>query len=309
MNIRQLRYFVAAVDLSNITLAARKMHVAQPALGQQIRELEAHLGVTLLRRHSRGVSTTPAGELLYKRAKTILEQLESTQQEVVRLHRAQRRPVALGLTTSMTLLVAAQLQLLAPARYPTLALSLVEGPSFFLADALTREELDVALVCDIEARPALALKAVMEEELLFVCARPLPGGGDSVGLDTVLASRLALGMPRDIGRKILARAAGCVPGELPIAWEAQSMSAIVDLVVRGDACSVMPWGSIAREVAAGRACAYRVRDASLRQTLFVARRAGLVESAAPDGEEALGDFMDWVADTVAQSVGVYGSRL
>jgi LysR family transcriptional regulator, nitrogen assimilation regulatory protein len=75
LNLRQLRYFVTAVDLCNITRAAKKLHVAQPALGLHIRELEAELGVTLLHRHSRGVEPTTAGQLLYSRANLVLSSL------------------------------------------------------------------------------------------------------------------------------------------------------------------------------------------------------------------------------------------
>ena len=61
MNLRQLRYFVSVVEAGNMTRAAEQLHVAQTALGMQIRQIEEDLGVALLVRHSRGVEPTKAG--------------------------------------------------------------------------------------------------------------------------------------------------------------------------------------------------------------------------------------------------------
>ncbi|MEC9207720.1 MAG: LysR family transcriptional regulator, partial [Pseudomonadota bacterium] len=55
MDIRQLRYFSEVVNAKSFTKAATRVHIAQPALGLQVRKLEEELGVELLHRHSRGV--------------------------------------------------------------------------------------------------------------------------------------------------------------------------------------------------------------------------------------------------------------
>jgi hypothetical protein len=68
MNLRQLKYFVSVVEAGNMTRAAEQLHVAQTALGMQIRQIEEDLGVALLVRHSRGVEPTEAGSFLHGRA-------------------------------------------------------------------------------------------------------------------------------------------------------------------------------------------------------------------------------------------------
>ena len=82
MNFRQLRYFLSVVDTGNMTRAADQLHVAQTALGMQIKQLEESLGVALLVRHSRGVEPTRAGSLLRDRALEILKLVEQTRKEV-----------------------------------------------------------------------------------------------------------------------------------------------------------------------------------------------------------------------------------
>lgn len=66
MDVRQLRYFVEVVEAKSFTRAAERIHIAQPALGFQVRKLEDELGVKLLHRHSRGVDPTEAGQALLR---------------------------------------------------------------------------------------------------------------------------------------------------------------------------------------------------------------------------------------------------
>jgi DNA-binding transcriptional LysR family regulator len=68
----QLLYFVTVADEGQMTRAARRLHLAQPALSQAIAKLEAELGVQLLDRHPRGVTLTPAGEAFLVKARTTL---------------------------------------------------------------------------------------------------------------------------------------------------------------------------------------------------------------------------------------------
>jgi len=68
----QLRYFVTVADEGQITRAASKLHIAQPALSQAIARLESDLGVELLERHPRGVTLTPAGEAFLAKARAAL---------------------------------------------------------------------------------------------------------------------------------------------------------------------------------------------------------------------------------------------
>jgi DNA-binding transcriptional LysR family regulator len=69
VGLQHLRYFVAVADIGQISAAARSLYIAQPALSQSLRALERDVGVPLLRRHARGVTTTPAGERFLQRAR------------------------------------------------------------------------------------------------------------------------------------------------------------------------------------------------------------------------------------------------
>src|ERR671917_368979 len=85
MELRQLRYLVALADERHFTRAAARLHIAQPALSQQIRRLEDEVGVALVDRTTRHVSLTPAGEQLVGRARRALGEVDAACLSVNRL--------------------------------------------------------------------------------------------------------------------------------------------------------------------------------------------------------------------------------
>lgn len=82
MNFRRLKYFVKIVDIGSLTQAAEMLHIAQPALSQQVATLESELEKQLLVRSRRGVTPTEAGKILYSHAQTILSQCEQAKNAV-----------------------------------------------------------------------------------------------------------------------------------------------------------------------------------------------------------------------------------
>ena len=81
MELRVLRYFLAVAREGSVTGAAKVLHVTQPTLSRQLRELEEELGVRLLVRHSHSVSLTPDGMRLRKRAEEVVDMIEKTEAE------------------------------------------------------------------------------------------------------------------------------------------------------------------------------------------------------------------------------------
>src|SRR3954447_8705876 len=79
MELRHLRYFVAVAEELHFRRAAERLHVAQPAVSEQIRKLEAELGVLLLHRTQRSVVLTEAGTVLLEDARRILRQTDAAQ--------------------------------------------------------------------------------------------------------------------------------------------------------------------------------------------------------------------------------------
>src|SRR5712671_6868996 len=77
MELRQLRYFVAVAEEGNISRAAQRIFLTQPALSRQIKALEVEIGQCLLERQAHSIRLTPAGEALLVEARTLLDQAEA----------------------------------------------------------------------------------------------------------------------------------------------------------------------------------------------------------------------------------------
>src|SRR5215203_5416066 len=101
MNLRQLRYLVAIADERHFTRAAAREHVAQPALSQQIRALEAELGTALVERTTRRVAMTQAGEVLVARARRALAELDAAHAELQALAGVQAGRLSVGALHTM----------------------------------------------------------------------------------------------------------------------------------------------------------------------------------------------------------------
>ncbi|MGO9488811.1 MAG: LysR family transcriptional regulator [Solirubrobacteraceae bacterium] len=93
---RQLDFFVAVVQEGQMTRAAKRLRVAQPALSQAIAQLEDELGLTLLERHSRGVTPTPAGAALYEKALLAVEASDEAASTARSLARAREGTIEFG---------------------------------------------------------------------------------------------------------------------------------------------------------------------------------------------------------------------
>lgn len=86
MDIRSLRYFIAAVQQGSLTKASAVLCITQPALSRTFRELEEELGQKLFERGARSITLTSAGETLYQRALSLIEMFEATRAELTAPH-------------------------------------------------------------------------------------------------------------------------------------------------------------------------------------------------------------------------------
>src|SRR2546427_36681 len=96
MELRHLRYFVVVGEEQHYGRAARRLHVAQPALSRQIQDLEDELGCKLFERLPRGVRISPAGKSFLEDARRILQQVNEAAMRVGRVARGQSGTLRVG---------------------------------------------------------------------------------------------------------------------------------------------------------------------------------------------------------------------
>jgi LysR family nitrogen assimilation transcriptional regulator len=300
-----LRYFLKVVEAGNMTRAADQLHVAQPALGLQIKQLERELDVVLLVRHSRGVVPTNAGKLLFERAQSILKLVEESRREVKALGSVARETVILGVTPSIMLQVGSDILLDARDEMPEVFLSLVEEMSHVLIDALERGEVDMALAYDIPERPGLVRKPVLQEELLLVSAKGAAPKGKSIALAKALERDLVQAGERDMIRRLIHDAADTLSLPVKIAFEAQSIAAMKDIAARGLASSIIPFGTAADELERGTLVGQRIEPA-IKRTLYLVR---LSRHAPFKHDAALSKFLGRTLERLLKSLGPLAHKL
>lgn len=145
MDIKQLRYFCTVAEEGQVTKAANKLHMAQPPLSQQMKKIQEELDSDLFEKRGRSLELTPAGKILYKKAKKILHDLEETIIEVRETKEEIRGVLSLGSNNSCFSYLPEQLKQLR-LTHSKISFQLREGDTSFLAESIINREIELALV-------------------------------------------------------------------------------------------------------------------------------------------------------------------
>ena len=269
IKLQQLHYFRHVIEAGNISSAAASLNFAQPALGMQIKQLENELGTTLLVRHSRGVAPTAAGKLLYRHASHILEAVEHARRDVSKLKGNKPAILRLGMNPSMVHVLGPNLLTEVKSVLPDVKVSLAEERSKMLLIALERRQLDVAIIYNVEERPDLSRKALLEEDLLFMSAASKSKRRGPISFSEVLKNDLAIGGERSIMREIVETEARRRSWNVRPAFEVHSLASMNSMVRRGIATTVMPYALCMKDIKKGTVIGRKVISPQLTRTLYV----------------------------------------
>lgn len=148
MEIRVLRYFIEIAREGNMSRAAERLHVSQPTLSKQMKELEKELGKKLFRRGSASISLTDEGMLLRKRAEDILDMVDKTADEFKSLGEITGGDVYIGCAESYQIRYLADIIKSFRERYPLLKYHILSGDTAQVAERLDRGLLDFAVIAE-----------------------------------------------------------------------------------------------------------------------------------------------------------------
>jgi LysR family nitrogen assimilation transcriptional regulator len=297
---------VKVVEAGNMTAAAQRLGLAQPALGAQIKQLEDELGVKLLVRHSRGVDVTEPGRLLAERARAILADVDRTRADLRALGARHADHLVLGVNPSIVLMLGADLLHHARAEMPDVALSLVEERTPVLLDALDRGQINVSFLYNVADRPGLERWALVEEDLLLVTAPTGKRVPDTVSLAEALNHDLVIAGSRGIIRRIVEDEARRLGLKMRLAWEVHSISSTKTMIAEGEVASIMPFSLAAEEIRSGVLLARRIDRPALTRTLYVVRPK---EREAFVHEDQIARFLDYIVAELLKDIGPYARSL
>ena len=169
MELRHLRYFVAVAEAGSLTgAAAQRLHMAQPSLSRQIRDLEYEVGAQLLIRGARGIALTAAGRVFLDHARLALAQVEAAGAAARRAAQPAKPSFALGFLTGKEIDWLPDVLRLLRDDLPHIELTISSQYSPDLAEALVRGTLDVAFLRREARAPALRFQVVAMEPFVVV---------------------------------------------------------------------------------------------------------------------------------------------
>src|SRR5579885_297450 len=174
MELRHLRYFVAVAEELHFSRAAERLHIAQPPLSQQIRQLEDELGVRLFERTRRRVELTDAGRMVLEEARRTLAQAERVASTARRASEGSAGFLRVGFSSSAPYTTLPAVLRAFRAQYPEVALNLFERSTEEQIELIAADKIDVAFV-----------------------RRPVENAPDSLIVRTILREPFVLALPRD----------------------------------------------------------------------------------------------------------------
>lgn len=190
LELRHLRYFIAAAEELNFTRAAERVHIDQTPLSRAVRDLEEDLGVQLFVRSPRRLRLTPAGHRLLDEARKIFIRIERTKRTVRQTHALYQAPLRVGVADGIAQPMLSDCFVRWKSVAPEIPIELKEMRARELSSALKREELDVGFSFGVPHDDAIAQDPAWHSRLMAV----LPSAHELASL-TVLPISALLSFP------------------------------------------------------------------------------------------------------------------
>ena len=235
VELRQLTYFEAVVTHGGFGRAAEHLRIAQPAVSMQVRKLEAELGVTLLRRTTRRVELTRAGELFLARVRSVQDELAAARTDLELLAGGDLGRVRIGAIQALGPFDLSGALAAFHRRHPGVELALRPGRVAELLDELDHDRVDLA-ICPVPAElpERFAAADLFADELVLITAPDHPTAGAGALSIAALRDEPFVCLPPASGLRSrlerLAADAGFVPR---IPFESANLPQLRDLVADG----------------------------------------------------------------------------
>jgi len=301
MDVVQLKTLIHVAELGSLSKASDRLHVAQPALSRQIRQLEKELGVYLFERHGRGMEITAAGLEVLERATRIMDELESIRTSVAGGRAAFRGMVAIGTTPTTAEIVTVPLVQRIRDTHPDLSIRFSSAFSGYLLDWLQRGELELAISYDPQPLHTLRIEPVMMENLVLVGPPEARLNLDTVVPFAELANeQMVLPSPRHGLRKIMDQCALERGFKITTSVEADSFGAMIDLVRHGFGYTALPLASIYSRLDDGSLCAAPLVDPTPMRKLVLVLPAD--RQVSPATRYVGQTFVDIASELVAKGI-------
>ena len=166
MELRQLRYFVTVAEEMNFRRAAERLHIAQPALSQQISKFEKELRTTLFERTTRRVELTDAGRVLLDEGRRVLAEADHALAAVEQVAHGEVGLLRIGFVSSAALRIVPATMLALQKEWPGVQVQLSESTTDRQLSAIADGILDIGLVREVDRADGIVVRPLTREPLL-----------------------------------------------------------------------------------------------------------------------------------------------
>ncbi len=242
MELRHLRYLLAVAEYANFTRAAEALHISQPTLSQQVKQLERSLHVQLLDRSGRTVRLTDAGEAYARYARRALQELAAAERAVRDVQDLAHGTLRLAMTPTFTAYLVGPLVAEFHARHPGITVDVHETTQDRIEARLAADEADLGIAFSGAHLPGITGTALFTEALGLVVAAGHPHADRPGPLPVreLEHHRLALLSTDFATRRHIDQYLADHQVRPQIGIEANSITALVEIVRRTGLATVLP---------------------------------------------------------------------
>lgn len=242
MELRQLTYFIAVAEERHFGRAAKRLHIAQPPLSQQIRQFEEQLGVKLFDRTTRRVDLTAAGALMLERGRSILNDVEALQADVYQVGQGATGVLHVGFSGASTYSVMPRIVRAAGTAYPGLTLDLHgEMLTPAMERGLLEHTLDAAILRPPVSSPEIDFRIINREPLVVALPAHSPLASDRpVSMVELTEQRFVTYPPESVMYRMTADLCREAGFQHRVSQMAQETSTILSFVAAGGGVALMP---------------------------------------------------------------------
>lgn len=278
MILRHINYFLAVAQYQSFTRAAESLYVSQPALSQQIKQLEENLGVSLFDRSGRRVKLTDAGEVYARYARRALQDLEEGRRALHDVQNLSRGALRIAITPTFTTYLIGPLIKAFHDRYPNVTLSVQEMSQEQMEKQLLDDEFDVGIAFSEVHSVDITAQHLLIETLALVVNKDHPiAKQTAIDLPTLNAQSLVLLSHEFATREQIERYCRQHDIQPKVLMEANSLSAVIEIVRYTSLSTLLP-SNIANNY--DELIAIKLAPSLLQRTAVLLQRKGAYQSAA-----------------------------
>ena len=245
LELRQIHYFIAVAESASLSKAVDRLHIAQPALSQNIKNLEEELGTRLFERSRQGMALTDSGSAFLEHAKGIIRQVNRAKESVREFNENPSGMVSIAMPASIANVLSVPLFQLLKEGHPGIELNLDEGLTGNVRQAFELGLFDIILEFDADESDNLSVVPLIREELYFI-SRFKHGGKKKSEIEFRALANYPIIMPQvqhAMGRTIM-KYAQEQHLKLNVSSSTTALHPAIKLIEAGIGYGILPWSAI-----------------------------------------------------------------